>query len=365
MGGNMQILFRQLYDNDSSTYTYVLADAMSRDALIIDPVFERHHRDLALLRELDLKLRYTLDTHCHADHVTGAWLMQQATGCQIVFSKKYAAEGVDVAVEDGDKLRFGRQSVCAWETPGHTEGCLSFVLTDQSMAFTGDCLLIRSAGRTDFQQGDASQMYDSIRNTLFKLPESCLIYPAHDYDGRCNSTIGEEKQFNACIGGDANEHDFLGYMQNMNLPHPKKIDIAVPANLRCGRPLDNAYPSPADWGPVEQDYDGILQIAPDWVANHLGKVTLLDVRDKEECASKGDGISHALNIPIDQLVTRINEIPRELPIVTICRSGKRSGKATVLLKKNGVQNVASLKSGLIAWHEQFPIASNENKVAPI
>lgn len=350
----MKALFRQLYDNVSSTYTYILADIKSRDAVIIDPVFELHHRDLALLRELGLKLKYALDTHCHADHATGAWLMKKATNCQIVLSKRYEAENVDVPVDDGDEIHFGKQVLRVLATPGHTDGCLTYVLVDQSMAFTGDCLMIRSAGRTDFQQGNPSRMYESIRQKLFKLPGSCLVYPAHDYDGRCVSTIEEEKTYNARIGGNANERDFVGYMKNLNLPHPKKIDIAVPANMRCGRPVDDHYPKPAEWGPVEQNYEGVLQISPDWVADHLSEITIIDVRDQEEYALDKAIIKDAINIPLDDLMGRVKEIPANKPIVTLCRSGKRSAQATVLLKKSGIRDVANLKGGMIAWHHQFP-----------
>lgn len=350
----MQVLFRQLYDNVSSTYTYLLADTKTREAVLIDTVFELHQRDLALLRELNLKLKYVLDTHCHADHVTGAWLMQQATGAPIVLSKNYGAEGVDVPVDDGDEILFGKHKLRVMATPGHTAGCLSYVLDDAGMVFTGDCLMIRSAGRTDFQQGDAQAMYASIREKLFKLPDACLVYPAHDYDGRCVSTIQEEKEFNTRIGGDANEHDFTGYMKNLNLPHPKKIDIALPANMRSGRPEDSRYPKAAEWGPAERSYDGTLQIDSDWLAQHIGELTLIDVRDADEFGSDTAAIKEARNIPLDELINRLDEIPRDKPIVTVCRSGKRSAQANVLLKKNGIENTASLKRGMLAWTQQFP-----------
>ena len=145
----MNTLFRQLYDNVSSTYTYLLADAESREAVIIDPVFELHHRDLALIKELGLNLKHSLDTHCHADHVTGSWLMKEATGCQIVLSKKYNAALVDKPVDEGDAISFGGIRLQVWATPGHTDGCLTYVMADKQMAFTGDCLMIRGAGRTD------------------------------------------------------------------------------------------------------------------------------------------------------------------------------------------------------------------------
>lgn len=345
----MKILFRQLYDNVSSTYTYLLADVESCEAVIIDPVFELHRRDLALIKELGLNLKYSLDTHCHADHVTGSWLMKEATGCQIVLSKKYNAALVDKPVDEGDAISFGGIRLQVWATPGHTDGCLSYVMADKQMAFTGDCLMIRGAGRTDFQRGDANKMYRSIHDKLFTLPDECLVYPAHDYDGRCVSTIQEEKKFNTRIGGDASEKDFVGFMKNLGLPHPKKIAIALPANMRSGMPENGVYPEAAAWGPAEETYDGILQISPDWVETHLDRVTLLDVREAEEKTGDAKSIDGAISIPLGELSSRLDEIPRSRPIITVCRSGKRSAQATVILKKNGFNEAANLKGGMIDW----------------
>ncbi len=346
----MQRIFRQLYDNVSSTYTYLLADTNTLEAVIIDPVFELHHRDLALVKELGLSLQYALDTHCHADHVTGSWLMKKATGCKIVLSKKYNASQVDKPVDEGDVIDLGGIRLQVWATPGHTNGCLSYVMDDRKMAFTGDCLMIRGAGRTDFQQGDAKKMYHSIHDKLFALPDDCLVYPAHDYDGRCVSTIQEEKKFNTRIGGEASEQDFVGYMKNLGLPHPKKIAIALPANLRSGMPENGIYPAAATWGPAEETYDGILQISADWVESHLNEVTLLDVREADERMAEGAKSIHgAVAIPLGELVSSIKEIPRSKPIITVCHSGKRSAQATVILKKNGFTDVANLKGGMVEW----------------
>ncbi|HEY9887069.1 MAG TPA: MBL fold metallo-hydrolase, partial [Candidatus Obscuribacterales bacterium] len=195
------LIFRQLFDQDSSTYTYLLADPRSREAVLIDPVFEQHARDRALIEELNLTLVYTLDTHCHADHVTGAWRLQQALGSQIAISGRYGdlIEGADRRLEQGDRIAFGDRSLTVRATPGHTDGCITYVLDDASMAFTGDCLLIRGAGRCDFQQGNAATMYHSIQTQIFTLPDDCLIYPAHDYNGRTASTVADEKQFNPRI----------------------------------------------------------------------------------------------------------------------------------------------------------------------
>ncbi|MBT4162718.1 MAG: MBL fold metallo-hydrolase, partial [Gammaproteobacteria bacterium] len=201
------MIFRQLFDSTSSTYTYLLGCEATREAIIIDTVFEQHARDTALIRELNLSVRYAIDTHVHADHVTGAWLMKQEFDAQISLAVDAGAKNVDAGLADGDVLAFGNCSVTAMATPGHTDGCMTFVTGDKSMAFSGDCLLIRAAGRTDFQAGNVHTMWDSIKNRIFTLPDDCLIYPGHDYMGRTVSTVGEEKQFNPRIGGDAKEED--------------------------------------------------------------------------------------------------------------------------------------------------------------
>src|SRR5512143_1495343 len=170
-------IFRQLFDPQSSTYSYLLRDRASGQAVLIDPVFEQAARDAALVRELGLTLAATLETHVHADHVTGAWLLKKRLGGRIAISAASGAEGADIRLADGDRVGFGGRHVVALATPGHTNGCMSFVLDDESMAFTGDALLIRGCGRTDFQQGDAHRLFRSVRERLFSLPDACLLYP--------------------------------------------------------------------------------------------------------------------------------------------------------------------------------------------
>lgn len=231
------LIFRQLFDAASSTYTYLLGCASTRQAVVIDTVFEQHLRDRALIEELGLQLVAVLDTHCHADHVTGAWLMQQATGCRIGVSGRYGAamQGADLLLDDGDRVVFGRHHLDVRATPGHTEGCLTYVSGDRRMAFTGDCLLIRGAGRCDFQQGHAGTLYRSIKQQIFSLPDDCLVFPGHDYSGRTMSCVGEERVHNPRIGGQADERDFVGFMENLHLPHPKQLAVALPANMRSGQ----------------------------------------------------------------------------------------------------------------------------------
>ncbi|HSQ68716.1 MAG TPA: MBL fold metallo-hydrolase, partial [Steroidobacteraceae bacterium] len=278
------LIFRQLFDAQSSTYTYLLADTRSRQAVLIDPVFEQARRDAALVQELGLELLWTLETHVHADHVTGAWLLKQRTGSRIALAARSGASGADRLLEDGDRVEFGGRWLDVRATPGHTDGCLTFVLDDQHMAFTGDCLLIRGSGRTDFQQGDAATMYHSVRDRIFSLPATCLLYPAHDYRGLTVTSVYEERRFNPRLGGDVGVADFKGYMENLGLPHPKQIDVAVPANLRCGRPEAGAAAAAEDpgWAPLTFTFGGIWEIQPHVLEEIRNRVQVVDVREPDE-----------------------------------------------------------------------------------
>ena len=343
------MIFRQLFVAVSSTYTYILGCEASREAVVIDSVFEQHGRDTALLRELNLKVKYSLDTHVHADHVTGAWRLKEAFNAPIVLSGEYHAQGVDIEATDGMVLSFGNYALTVRTTPGHTNGCLTYVTSDKAMAFTGDCLMIRGAGRTDFQSGDVHTMWHSIREKIFSLPDACLIYPGHDYLGRTVSTVAEEKRYNPRIGGDAREEDFVGYMQNLGLPHPKLLEIALPANLKCGEPGEEFVQGQISWGPVTVTFAGIPELEPDWVARHLQDLYVLDVRSKPEYVGELGHIDGATLIPLDELRARIKEINTDKPIVTVCQSGKRSAMATQILLAAGFDRVANIPGGLIHW----------------
>jgi glyoxylase-like metal-dependent hydrolase (beta-lactamase superfamily II) len=357
------MIFRQLLDPETSTLTYLLADEESRAAVLIDPVFEQHLRDLAMIRELGLELIQTVDTHVHADHVTGAWLMKQALGSQIALAAAAGAEGVDLPLTHGDRLAIGGLRLEVRATPGHTDGCLSFVLEDR-MAFTGDALLIRSAGRTDFQQGSARRLYRSVHEQLFSLPPTCLLYPAHDYSGRLVSTVAEERAFNPRLGDGVREQDFVGYMENLGLPHPKRLEIAVPANLRCGRPDDpEKAPHSPTWGPVIRTFAGVWQIEADWVRQHLEELTLIDVREQAEADASPMGlIPGSRVIPLSQLRDRVDEVPRDRPVVCICPSGARSAIAAGVLEKHDSMRVANLRGGLLEWRSQgFPVEAPDSQ----
>jgi sulfur dioxygenase len=345
------MIFRQLYDAVSSTYTYLLADETSREALLIDPVFEQIHRDLALLRELDLTLKVVVDTHAHADHVTAAWMLKQKTGCLIALADAVGAQQVDLPLKHGDVIGVAGVSLEVRATPGHTNGCLSFVLSDHSMVFTGDALLIRGCGRSDFQEGDAARLFESITRQIFVLPDHCAIYPAHDYNGRTRSSVAEEKAFNPRVGGDANERDFVQYMNAMQLPHPKKIDEALPANMRSGMPADGRMPQEPDWADIRVSFAGVPEVEPEWVMQNQPSVTILDVRDADEIDESLGGLLNLIHIPLAELRARVDEVPRDKPVVTLCRSGKRSSLALGILKAAGHEQVANIQGGILHWHQ--------------
>jgi glyoxylase-like metal-dependent hydrolase (beta-lactamase superfamily II)/rhodanese-related sulfurtransferase len=347
------LIFRQLFDPESSTYSYLLGDAESREAILIDPVFEQVRRDSALITELGLELLWTLETHVHADHVTGAWLMAKRQGSGIAVSGRYDIEGADRLLDDGDQIAFGDRYLEAWATPGHTEGCMTYVLDDRSMAFTGDCLLIRGAGRTDFQGGSPEQAYRSVHERIFSLPEETLIWPGHDYRGLTVTSVAEEKAFNPRLGGELSETDFAGYMNNLGLPHPKKIDIAVPANLRCGRPEDDsAALADPDWAPLSFTFAGIWEIQPQWVYENRDKVLILDVREAEEYDGPLGHIDEAWHVPLGELPERTGELPRDKPVVAVCRAGGRSARGTQILAKAGIERYANLAGGMLRWRAQ-------------
>jgi sulfur dioxygenase len=346
------MLFRQLFDASSSTYTYLLADEASHEALLIDPVFEQASRDLALLNELGLTLKLVVDTHAHADHITAAWLLKQKTACKIAISAEAGAENADVLLQDGQ--HFGVQGVTleARATPGHTSGCTSFVLADHTMVFTGDALLIRGCGRSDFQQGDPARLFRSITEQLFTLPDDCIVYPAHDYNGRTCSTVGEEKRYNPRVGGGADERDFVEYMKAMQLPHPKKIEEALPNNLRSGKPANGQLPEEPDWAELRVTFAGIPEVEPEWVLRHQAELTVLDVREAEEIGAPVAGLERVTVIPLSELRARIAEVPHDKPIVTLCRSGKRSSMAITILKAAGHDKVANIHGGVLHWLER-------------
>lgn len=351
------MIFRQLFDRKTCTYTYLLGDEATHEALLIDPVREHIDRDLQLLEELGLKLVYTLETHVHADHVTSSGLLRQRVGSKSVVSSAGGAPCADVLAEHGQTVRVGSIEVEVRHTPGHTDGCVSYVLADQSKVFTGDTLFIRGCGRTDFQQGDSRRLYASVHDQIFSLPDTCEIYPGHDYKGRTRSTVAEEKAHNPRLGGGRTEAQFVEIMGNLKLANPAQIDVAVPANLKCGwLPEDGDVPAGptkhADWAPIVRSATGVPEVQPGWTKENKERYRVIDVRRHDEWVGELGHIDSAELVTLDHVAEAAASWDRETPIVTVCRSGGRSGRAALLLEHMGFMYVASMAGGMLLWNDQ-------------
>ncbi|XP_022228200.1 persulfide dioxygenase ETHE1, mitochondrial-like [Drosophila obscura] len=223
--------FRQLFDGESSTYSYLLADLKTGEAVIIDPVLEQAKRDAQLVKDLGFKLKYAINTHMHADHITGSGWLRELTGCQSMIAAASGAKA-DLYLREGDRIEFGSHVIDVLATPGHTNGCMSYVIKKQGCVFTGDTVLIRGCGRTDFQEGSSESLYENVHTKIFTLPDNYRIYPAHDYKGQLESSVWEEKRYNPRLAKDLEE--FIQIMDNLNLSYPNKIDVSLPANRECG-----------------------------------------------------------------------------------------------------------------------------------
>jgi rhodanese-related sulfurtransferase len=239
---------------------------------------------------------------------------------------------------------------------------VTYVLDEENMAFTGDALLIRGTGRTDFQQGDAHALFRSVRTQVLTLPPACLLYPAHDYRGLTVTSVAEERRFNPRLGEGIVEADFVGYMEHLARPHPKQIDVAVPANLRCGRPADGA-PAKAEptWAPLTFTFAGIFEIQPDALEERAGSVQVLDVRERDEIEGSLGRIRASRWIPLGELPARVGELARDLPVVAVCRSGARSAQAVAILSMAGFAEVANLAGGMLRWRaEGHPVEGGKS-----
>jgi len=356
------MLFRQLFDPETSTYTYLLADEESREAVLIDSVREQVPRDMELIQQLGLQLRAALETHVHADHVTGAGLLRERLGCRIVVGAKSGVRTANELVTQGDSVRLGRHVLEVRETPGHTEGCLSFVCHEAGMAFTGDALLIRGCGRTDFQQGDARALYESVHEQILSLPDETLVYPGHDYKGWTVTTVAEEKHWNPRLGDEHDLSDFVAIMEKLDLAYPKRIDEAVPANMASGvTEPEPATPSDAEedgWAQVLRTPQGVPVLAAEWLAEHLREVHLVDVREHMEFVGSLGHLGGSELVPLSDLEQRASLWDPKRPIVTICTYGTRSGKAASILRELGFERVASLHGGLTCWTDlELPVVA--------
>lgn len=346
------LIFRQLFDPESATYTYLLADPETREAVLIDPVRDQVERDTALLKELNLRLKYTLDTHVHADHVTSSGVLRQLLGSKSVLSRHAGSNCADISVAQGDHVAIGRHRLHVLETPGHTDSCVSYYDAEGRRVFTGDALLIRGCGRTDFQQGNPNKLYASITQQLFTLPKETLVYPGHDYKGRTVSSIEEELDHNPRLGHKT-EAEFVAIMRSLKLDPPKHIAEAVPANMACGLPVMAAESAPRErgWAPIQRA-NGIPEVNNDWLRLGQPGIRLIDVREPSEYVGELGHLPGSESVPLGTLTRHASGWDKDQPFVLICRSGGRSGEGAKLLEGMGFKRVASLRGGMTAWRAQ-------------
>ncbi|MBZ9763927.1 MBL fold metallo-hydrolase [Mesorhizobium sp. CA8] len=338
------MIFRQLFDSVSGTYSYLLASRRGGEALIIDPVLEKVERYLQLVNELDLRLVKAVDTHLHADHITGLGALRDKTHCVTVMGEQTKADVVSMRLADGDKLGIEGLALDVIYTPGHTDDSYSFVLPDR--VFTGDTLLIRGTGRTDFQNGDPRQQYESIFGRLLKLPDETLIFPAHDYKGETVSTIGEEKAFNPRLQVKSVD-EYVNIMNNLNLSNPKMMDVAVPANMRVGLHQDDI--ASRGWA-VSAEQALALVGRPD--------VALIDLREQSERERHGV-IPGAIHLPYARLQENIaaggmlHELAKSTSkqILFYCAFGERSAMAVQAAQDVGIASARHIQGGIDAWRK--------------
>jgi sulfur dioxygenase len=336
------MIFRQLFDATSSTYTYLVASRRGGEALIIDPVLDRVDRYLQLIKELDLRLVKAVDTHLHADHITGLGALRDQTRCITVMGEQSGVDVVSMRVSDGDRLDIEGISLGVIYTPGHTDDSYCFTLADR--VFTGDTLLIRGTGRTDFQNGDPRSQYESIFNRLLRLQDETLVYPAHDYKGDTVSTIGEERTHNPRLRVRSVE-EYIDLMNGLNLPNPKMMDVAVPANMRQG--LHQEEVAKRGWAVTAEAGKALLGCRD---------VALIDLRERSERQRHGE-IPGALHVPYQDLpegirpggVLREQAVTIGKRLVFFCAFGERSAMAVRAAQDAGLEAACHIEGGIDAW----------------
>jgi sulfur dioxygenase len=362
------MIFKQLFDSETWTYTYLIADPVSKDAVFIDPVNTHIDDYIALLEAYNLHLKYSLETHVHADHITASGLLRQRTGAQTGVSGLCGAEVADIQIQDGDIFEFaGGEQIKVIATPGHTRGSISFLWRDR--VFTGDSLFIGGCGRTDFQGGDAGALYDCITQRLFTLPDETLVYPGHDYQGRWVSSIVQERTTNPRLAGKTREQ-FIEIMNNLNLPKPRLIDEAVPANRYCGldenerqdavvrrevnRPVRTEV-SAQDLVAAAKQQISEVNVATAKQLLKEGNMVVVDVREESEYAA--GHLNNALLVPRGVLEFKIGNVPeladKSKAVLVYCRTGGRSAMAAQTMQTLGYTNVLSMAGGFEAWQKNL------------
>jgi sulfur dioxygenase len=334
------MIFRQLFDSALGTYTYLIASRRGAEALIIDPVLEKVDRYIQLLNDLDLRLVKAVDTHLHADHITGLAALRDRTRCVTVMGEQTKADIVSMRVSDGEQLDIEGVSLGVVYTPGHTDDSYSFTMADR--VFTGDTLLIRGTGRTDFQNGDAKAQYESIFVRLLRLPDETLVYPAHDYKGDTVSTIGEERAHNPRLQVKSVD-EYIYLMSRLNLPNPKMMDVAVSANMRIGFHQEEV--ARLGWAVMPVEAISLVRQAD---------VALVDLRERRERERHGEipGSLHAPYHPLQENIRHggiLQELANTKRLVFYCAFGERSAMAVQAAQDNGLKSTCHIHGGIAAW----------------
>lgn len=332
------LIFKQFFDPISSTYTYLISKAKGAEALIIDPVLENVDEYLKFLGENSLKLVVAMDTHVHADHKTGLGKLRNLTNCMTCMGHAAAVDTISRRLKDGDKISIDGISLTVLETPGHTDDSCCYYT--QGMVFTGDTLFIRGNGRTDFQNGSAADLYDSLDQKLFALPDDTVVWPAHDYKGEHASTIGREKLQNPRYAGNTKER-FIEIMENLNLPNPQQMDIAVPFNKGFSSGLQESL-----------NDDQVLDCEQfNAIPDHL----LVDLREKDEVSKTGT-IADAIILPLRRLENSIKDLEHPINhadgVIFFCAHGERSALAIKMTQELGFKNAKHLRGGITRWIEE-------------
>tara|TARA_B100000003_G_scaffold200617_1_gene207683 strand:- start:60 stop:1076 length:1017 start_codon:yes stop_codon:yes gene_type:complete len=336
------MIFRQLFDSVSSTYTYLIGSRAGGEALIIDPVLEKVDSYIKLLEQLDVKLVKVIDTHIHADHISGIAELRDRTNCITIMGDATKADVVSMRVADNEVIKLEKLELKSLYTPGHTDDSFSFMMNDR--IFSGDTLLIRGTGRTDFQNGDPYDSYNSIFERLLKLPENTLLYPAHDYNGNTVSTIGEEKNFNPRLQVNSAE-EYVKIMNNLNLSNPKMMDIAVPANQQLGINLER-----------QKKING-LDVDAFYHKIKSEEYQLIDLRENNEIKKIGT-IKNSLNIPFQDFLDSIknNSSKFNKNLLLFCAIGERSTLATQVIRSYDIFNSYHLIGGIKEWiKKEMPV----------
>lgn len=358
------MIFKQFFDEATWTYTYLIADPVTKDAVFIDPVNTHIDAYLQLLKDSDLNLKYSLETHVHADHITASGLLRQKTGALTGVAQLCGAETADIQIQDGDTFDFAStEKITVLATPGHTLGSISFLWRDR--VFSGDALLIGGCGRTDFQGGNAGDLYDSITQRLFTLPDETLVYPGHDYNEHWVTSIKQERTSNPRIAGKSRA-EFIEIMDNLNLPNPKLIDQAVPANRYCGLEEDEhmdavdrrdtqlpkrVRTSTQDLINTAKQQITEINIEKAKLLIREGNLIILDVREESEYAA--GHIENSVFLPRGVLEFKLAGTPelenKSKPVLVYCRSGNRSALAAQTMQELGFNTVLSMAGGYEAW----------------